>query len=46
LLQAPNQEYRTDLANQAKLLARLGLIKQEPDWSQVIDTKFAASIRT
>ncbi|KYC38901.1 aliphatic sulfonate ABC transporter substrate-binding protein [Scytonema hofmannii PCC 7110] len=46
LLQPPNQEYRTDLANQAKLLVRLGLIKQEPDWSQVIDTKFAASIRT
>jgi sulfonate transport system substrate-binding protein len=46
LLQPPNQEYRTDLANQAKLLVRLGLIKQEPDWSQVIAPKFAASIRT
>lgn len=44
LFELPNDEYRKELVRQAKLLARLGLIKQEPNWNQAIDTKFAEAV--
>ncbi len=40
-LSAPNDEFKTDLIDQSKLLHQLGVITQEPDWSKVIDATIA-----
>lgn len=44
LLKAPNDEYRKDGEAQSKLFVRLKLAKQEINWDQVIDTRFANAI--
>ncbi|AFY32754.1 ABC transporter substrate-binding protein [Calothrix sp. PCC 7507] len=44
IFETPNEEYRNDLVDQAKRLANLGLIKQEPNWDKAIDTTIAKSV--
>jgi sulfonate transport system substrate-binding protein len=41
LLGVPNEEYKTDVVDQSKLLHQLGVISKEPDWSTIIDTRVA-----
>ncbi|MEH1819636.1 MAG: aliphatic sulfonate ABC transporter substrate-binding protein [Nostoc sp.] len=44
LFEPPNQEYRQELVTQSQLLARLGLIKQQPNWDKAIDTAIAKTV--
>lgn len=44
IFEPPNDEYRQELINQSQLLFRLGLIKQQPNWDNAIDTTLAKTI--
>ncbi|WP_335099091.1 aliphatic sulfonate ABC transporter substrate-binding protein [Nostoc sp.] len=44
IFEPPNDEYRQELINQSQLFARLGLIKQQPNWDKAIDTTLAKTI--
>jgi hypothetical protein len=44
LFEPPNDQYRNELNRQAKLLARLGLIKQEATRNEAIDAKLAEAV--
>lgn len=44
IFEPPNDEYRQELINQSQLFARLGLIKQQPNWDNAIDTTLAKTI--
>ncbi|MCP6757982.1 MAG: ABC transporter substrate-binding protein [Fischerella sp. CENA71] len=44
IFEPPNDEYRQELINQSQLLARLGLIKQQPNWDKAIDTTLAKTV--
>ncbi|BAY24017.1 hypothetical protein NIES2100_38100 [Calothrix sp. NIES-2100] len=44
IFEAPNDEYRQELIKQSQLLTRLGLIKQQPNWDNAIDTTLAKAI--
>ncbi|OUL34994.1 aliphatic sulfonate ABC transporter substrate-binding protein [Nostoc sp. T09] len=44
IFEPPNDEYRQELINQSQLLTRLGLIKQQPNWDNAIDTTLAKAI--
>jgi sulfonate transport system substrate-binding protein len=41
LLDAPNEEFMTDVKDQAKLFVRLGVTKDEPNWDTAVDTSLA-----
>lgn len=41
LLDAPNDEFMTDVKDQAKMFVRLGVTQAEPNWDTAIDTKLA-----
>ncbi|MEH1831540.1 MAG: hypothetical protein V7L29_05525 [Nostoc sp.] len=36
--------YRQEVVTQSQLLARLGLIKQQPNWDKAIDTAIAKAV--
>ena len=44
IFEPPNDEYRQELINQSQLFARLGLIKQQPNWDKAIDTTLVKTI--
>lgn len=44
IFEPPNDEYRQELINQSQFLTRLGLIKQQPNWDNAIDTTLAKAI--
>ncbi len=44
IFESPNDEYRQELINQSQLFARLGLIKQQPNWDKAIDTTLVKTI--
>ncbi len=41
MLEAPNDEFMTDVKDQAKLFVRLGVTQAEPNWDTAVDTKLA-----
>ncbi|MBH8578115.1 aliphatic sulfonate ABC transporter substrate-binding protein [Nostocaceae cyanobacterium CENA369] len=44
IFESPNDEYRQELINQSQLLTRLGLIEQQPNWDNAIDTTLAKAV--
>jgi sulfonate transport system substrate-binding protein len=41
LLDAPNEEFLTDVKDQGKMFVRLGVTQAEPNWDTAVDTKLA-----
>jgi sulfonate transport system substrate-binding protein len=42
----PNAEFREDVIEQGKLLLKLKITQQEPDWNQAIDTTLAQAVES